>query len=522
MTRMESALLTIDEVYAAEWADVAYVRISDDRSGENSSPLMQRRKITEEARNEGRVIEHWFEDLSKSASKPEVVRDGFDDLLKACLAHPIQRVWVLHDDRLVRDGSDDDKPRVIKAMGRQGRKILIRCIEANDLKLWTASGRMTFGVVNEVNAYESARKGERVADFTLDRARKGRPTGGGRRLGYEQLGTRMARKMDEVTGEITEITRPSGKLTLVRREAAAIRWAYTQIGRGATLESVVRAWRAHGIVGPKGAPITAGVVRDVLMRPMNAGLSAYKGKIVGESQAPGIVSPETYHGVRAILTHPSRRAKVGNPATSLLAPVLRCSVCLAHPERNLRNGSNLSARTRVHSKAEGSKRDLIYGCRHGHVSRMRAPLDKAIQAKVLAHIASRPQQLQAPVEVTDANRSASAVKAQDLRDKIAGWQARAAETDPDDLGPILRDLRTRLAVLDRQFDAVSDTPATNALLRTGDIYLAWSTLATEDKRTVIGENIDHIIVGPGERGRGRNNTLVNITIVSVDGTIIAT
>ena len=185
-----------------EWADIGYTRISDDRTGVAASPARQKREIKRATADEGRVIGRWFEDLSKSAFRPGVIRPAFEELLAACEQHPVRRVWVLHDDRLVRDGDDTDLPRLIRALAPG--KVVIRCVEAADIKLWQAEGKMSARVRNAVNAYESERKKERVELATADRARKGRFPGGGRRFGYTQRDTRIARQMDE-DGQITEI-----------------------------------------------------------------------------------------------------------------------------------------------------------------------------------------------------------------------------------------------------------------------------------------------------------------------------
>ena len=146
-----------------------------------------------------------------------MVRPAFGALLAACAEHPVRRVWVLHDDRLIREGDEDDLPALIRATAPA--KITIRCVESGDLKLWQAEGKMSARVRNAVNGYESERKRERVMIATEDRARKGRYPGGQRRFGYAQRDTRIVRPQDDA-GVITETTRPSGPLVLVPEEAA--------------------------------------------------------------------------------------------------------------------------------------------------------------------------------------------------------------------------------------------------------------------------------------------------------------
>ena len=60
-------------------------------------------------------------------------------------------------------------------------------------------------------------------------------------------------------------------------------------------------------------------VRAILLRPANAGLSTYKGQIVGTGDWPAITDPDTYAAVKALLTDPSRKRGPGKPQTTLLA-----------------------------------------------------------------------------------------------------------------------------------------------------------------------------------------------------------
>ena len=72
----------------AEWEDIGYTRISDDRTGVAASPARQKREITEAAADEGRQIGRWFEDLSKSAFQPGVIRPAFEELLDGVRGAP--------------------------------------------------------------------------------------------------------------------------------------------------------------------------------------------------------------------------------------------------------------------------------------------------------------------------------------------------------------------------------------------------------------------------------------------------
>ncbi len=480
-----------------EWEDIGYTRISDDRTGTAASPARQKRAITAEAAAEGRTITHWFQDLSKSAFKPGVIRPDFEALLEACAEHPVRRVWVLHDDRLIREGDEDDLPRVIRALAP--RKITIRCVEAADIKLWQAEGKMSARVRNAVNGYESERKRERVMIATEDRARKGRFPGGQRRFGYAQRDTRIVRHQDD-DGTITEHTRPSGPLVLVPAEAQAIADGYRMISTGATLYAVVKDWRARGLTGPGGARFTDVAVRDVLLRPANAGLSAYKGTIVAKGEWPAITDPETYASVKAILTDPSRRRGVGKPATTLLAGVLRCGRC----------GQRMNGGFRG-IKSDGSTR-LSYRCRDAHLTRARDALDRAVAELVVAHIEKNAGALTRPRKAPSRTVGKAIGEAAELRGQIDGYTARATEFDPADLAGILRGLRARLASAEAKIVKEAGKPASHALVASGDVRAAWIALEdAADRRTVIREQVDRIVVGPATPG-GRRSVMHNVEV----------
>lgn len=466
-----------------EWADIGYLRISDDRTGEAASIKRQRQQITDAAGREGRAITHWFEDESKSAWKPGVVRPGFGALLAACAEHPVTSVWVLHGDRLIRQGDEDDLPAVTRVLAP--RRIIIRCVESADMKLWQAEGKMMARVLNAVNGYESDRKQERVRLAAEDRARRGGFPGGRRRFGYRHSGTRTRWKMAD-DGTRTAHEHPSGPLELVPGEAQAIADGYRMIASGSTLDAVVRDWRARGLKGPGGAAIGHVMVRDVLAHPHNAGLSSYKGEIVGKGDWPAVTDPDTFADVRAILD--ARRTGPGRPPATLLAGVLRCWKCSGPL-----NGSYRGVR------ADGSIR-RSYACTEGHVSRSREPLDDAVSELAVKHVRDNARKLTRRRRAVSRTVARAVAEVAMLGAQVEAYQGRAAEFDPADLAAILRKLRARLAEAEAKMVQEAGRPASQALVSSGDVLAAWIGLDTAGRRAVIREQIEKITVGPGLPG----------------------
>jgi site-specific DNA recombinase len=493
VTQLGSAAEHLPSVSAdpADWEDVAYSRISDDRTGVAASPARQRREIKSAAADEGRTIGRWFEDLSKSASKPGVVRPDFDALLDACQRYPVRRVWVLHSDRLLRDGDDTDLPRLIRAVAP--KQIVIRIVQEADLNLWQAEGKMSARVRNAVNVYETDRKRERVELAAKDRARKGRFCGGGRRFGYDHSESRVVRNMDEA-GNVVETTRPSGPLVLVPEEAAAIAAGYASIEAGLSLYSICRDWQARGLAGARGAKWTASAVRDILLRPANAGLSVYKGEILGRGDWPAIVDADTFAAVKAILTAGDRRTndRPGRPAVYLLSGILICGACGGPMVTGGGGGEGKIEKYRC-------KRQVPAPAGQTHAQRSRPPLDAAVTELIVTRIKRRGA-LPRPPRHPSGEVAAALAEAASLRGQVEGYLARGTEFDPGQLAAILRDLNARLDEANAKIRAEAGTPVSDALAASRDIEAAWFALDMEGRRAAIREQVEGFTVGPGFPG----------------------
>ena len=61
--------------------------------------------------------------------------------------------------------------------------------------------------------------------------------------------------------------------------------------------------------------------------PRNAGLSVYRGEVVGSARWPAILAEDTWRGVVAVLDDPGRRTTPGRPPRWLLSGLAVCGVC---------------------------------------------------------------------------------------------------------------------------------------------------------------------------------------------------
>lgn len=160
--------------------------------------------------------------------------------------------------------------------------------------------------------------------------------------------------------------------------------------------------------------------------------------------------------------------------------------------------------------ADGTPR-LNYRCRACYTSRARGPLDKAVAEAVVARVEASAGALTRPRKTASATVAKAIGEAAQLRGQIDGYQARAAEFDPADLAGILRGLRARLAKAEAKIVKEAGKPASHALVASGDVRAAWLAADTEERRTVIREQVDRIVVGPAKPG-GRPAPTHNVEI----------
>jgi DNA invertase Pin-like site-specific DNA recombinase len=480
---------------------VGYARISEDRFDEQEGVDRQREYIDSVAERRRAELVEVFADNDRSASKPSGKRPAYDQMVAFLRVHrDIDAVVVKATSRLYRE------PMELFAMLPEfaGMGLMI-WPESGDLNPATADGAMLAGILGVVDHAEAKRIAGRVADAAEQRIKRGRFSGGQRRFGYQQLETREVMTRPKGSPEPVVKVLPTGPLSLVPDEADAIRDGYKRLADGATLASVVRDWRGRGLVGPQGAKLTDVAVRDILLRPMNGGLVAFKGKIIpgAKSNTPTIVDPDLFLQVEAILRDPSRRSSVGRPATSMLAGTLKCGVC----------GERINARKRGHKRPDGSTTwTPIYRCREGHVSRTRTKLDQAIGALVVDRVIAQRANLLRPTGKPPTGTAAKAMaEAADLQSRIESYQRQAASFDPADLAAILRGLRADLAKAAKRLAKVAGRPASSALAGEKDVRSAWRDRTDAERRMVISEQIERITVGPGVTGT-RTNTLENVKV----------
>ncbi|MDP9445038.1 MAG: recombinase family protein [Actinomycetota bacterium] len=134
---------------------------------------------------------------------------------------------------------------------------------------------------------------------------------------------------------------------------------------GRTLAAIARDLNDQGLTTSTGKAWTYQRLRDVLIRPRNAGLMStgrpdrpdYRQgraefEIVGKAQWPAIVDEETWRAVHRLLIDPSRRKQDGNATRWLGAGIYTCGKC----------SGQLRAAPHGGTKSRPHQRRFLYRC----------------------------------------------------------------------------------------------------------------------------------------------------------------
>lgn len=436
-----------------------YVRISQDRTGQQAGIKRQTADCEELAEARGWTVTGIYadNDVSAYSRKP---RPEFERLMADVAAGQVDAVVAWATDRLYRRTTDLD--RLVDGLSG----VEVATVKSGDVDLSTADGRLRARILADVAQHESEKKGERVKAAAEQRARAGKYGGGARRFGYSKTA-------DE----------------LIPEEADAIRWAYQHVLDGGSLESIGREWTRRGLTGPRGAKFTGVVVRDVLLRPMNAGIAVYYDQEVGRTDSPVIIDEETFRTVRAIITDPRRRVTQGRPPEALLTGLIRCQIC----------GGAVTGASRTQ---RGGPRVLTYSCRARCASRRRPYLDELISELALQRLERDPEGFTGTTPSTSVPNGL-AQEAEKMRTRLDGLAQlfAAGELEPADYAAATREARGRLAELESQIDARSGTPAATALSRELNVRQAWDAYGVAERKAVLRELIEVIKLGRGTAGK---------------------
>jgi site-specific DNA recombinase len=227
-----------------------------------------------------------------------VVRPQFRLLLDLLTQGAVDGLIAYDLDRVARDPRDlEDLIDVVETARVPVESVTGSLRLANDSDVTMA--RVMVAVANK-SSRDSSR---RIARKHEELAERGQYAGGVRRFGYERDG-----------------------MTLVPREAEAIRWAAARVLEGASVSSLARDLDAKGVHPVKAAQWSPRALTDILRSPRIAGLRVHRGEVVGKAAWPAIVDQETHEALVATL-HDRGRGRVQPALVRWCNQLLYCALC---------------------------------------------------------------------------------------------------------------------------------------------------------------------------------------------------
>ncbi|MDX2953306.1 recombinase family protein [Streptomyces caniscabiei] len=458
---------------------VIYCRISQDRTGAGLGIERQREDCQALAeRNGWNVVEVYVDnDISAYSGKK---RPGYRRMLADLDEGTATVVIVWHTDRLTR--SIVELEEYIDLSERRG--IATHTVQAGTVDLATPSGRMTARILGAVARQESEHKGHRVARARQQKALAGEWHGGIRPFGWGVPTGETRVKVDRQTGEEVEV--PVLDMNqVVPEEAEALRHWTDTILAGGSIRGLVKWCADKGITSTRGNAVTHTDMRDMLMRPRNAGIAVYRGEEVGRGKWEPIVEEAKYRAVVAILTDPSRTTTPGAQPKWLGSLLYRC-------------GRGECPRF-VYVTQSGGRSYPSYRCQDGHGGGRRAEVvDQYVEDTIVSRL-SEPDAHELLLPGPDDVDVAALQAEEELirrRMKDLGGLFGAGELELEPFTEGMDTARAQLAGVTRQLARAATVDPLVALVGAPDVRKAWRALELDRQRTVLRSLVEVTLKTP--------------------------
>lgn len=442
---------------------VIYCRISLATHGDRTKVARQEKLCRRLAKRLGWEVVVVYSDNNRSAWQRNRKREGWDAMLLAIEKGEADAVIVYHGDRLIRQPWDLETllsladGRGIRLASPSGTRDLDDADHRYQLRLDVAAA-----------CRESDRISKRTQDAHADRAERGVVKKGGMRpFGYKR----------------------SGKI--LDDEAELYREAVARVLAGESRRTIVHDWNQRGVLTTKGNPWVVGTLSHVLKNPRYAGLSTYKGEIVGKGKWKALIERETWEALQATLgamaDHYGRRPGHTSTSKYLLTYIAFHAGC----------GSTMQ----MHHNGRG--KNLGYVCSDTwckqRVTRNMANVDAFVIGRVLRRL-SDPRlwaAIEAPVPEDNAGAELAALEKK-RRDTEAVFE-RSLTMTPEKLEKLL-------ARLDEQIAAVRERIAARGNVHVlagcrGMTREQWDALPLDRRRAIVKATVTVEIL-PSKRGRG--------------------
>lgn len=477
---------------------VMYCRISQDRTGAGLGVDRQQEDCEALAERNGWDVVETYVDNDVSAYRKGKKRPGYQRMMADLDQGTATIVVAWHTDRLHR--SVTELEGYIDLCEKRG--VSTYTVQAGELDLATPTGRMVARMLGNVARYESEHKGARVARARQQKAMAGEWAGGNRPFGWGMPTGGTRKKADRQTGEEVEV--PELDMTeVVPAEAEALLLWTDTILSGGSIRGLVQWCADKGVTTTRGNRITHVDMRDMLMRPRNAGIAIYRGEEVGRGQWKAIVPEEKFRAVVAVLMDPSRRTNSGAQPKWVGSMLYLCG-------RDCGQGMTVTQ--------SGGRRYPSYRCPTGHGGGRRAEIvDQYVEDVVVERLlADDAHDLLLP-SADDVDVAGLQAEGEEIRQrmKTLGGQFGGGLLE---LGPFTEGMNVARAQLDgvtRQLARAATRDPLVGLVGAKDPRKAWRALELDRQRNVLRALVE-VTLMPPRQGRMPDGGYFDYDAVVVD------
>jgi site-specific DNA recombinase len=448
-----------------------YLRMSRDAEARGLGVGRQRKDGEALASRLGWPVVQEYSDNDLSASKySRKPRPGYRQMLQDLQEGAINAVVVYDQDRLVRQPKELEELFEVCDRARAWHIAAV----SGEIDVRNSDDLFRARILAAVNAKESDNISRRVRRKQRELAEQGRPHGGPRRYGYRH---------DFSAVEPAEVAIIQ---ELARRTLA-----------GESLASLCLDLNARGVPTAAAGRWSPATLRRILIGPHLAGLRVY-GEQVFPAAWPAILSEDTHHALRVLLTDPQRKTHRMHPTRHLWSGLLVCGHCGMRTYAYYRQAKRGEVKTlRCHRR--------LGGC--GRLARGAEPIETFLEAAVFEMV-RRPAFAQFL-----ARRSAAPHERAALLDQVSAVEALQQENLVAYAAPepgvrrrskaeyelIAARLDGQLDLLNKKLRALSAPELPDAFTN-ADLEQEWPALPFYARRRIIETLIARVTLLPTGRG----------------------
>lgn len=371
-----------------------YVRISQDRDGRREGVEDQHDRCVAEAERQGWHVVDVYEDNDISASKG-LSRQHYKRLLADVESGRINAIMAKDWSRLTRTGREKED---IYDLAKRCDLDVFFLTGGGDIR--SADGRFILDIHAANAQRESAKIGERVKDRFEQKRAKGDWLGGTRPFGWN-----VRRDVEGFDAETGVQKYGPGYLVVNAEEKKAVAQASRRVVKGESLGTIAAEWNEDPRLKPTGkskdGKWSRTTVRQVLLRPRNAGWIEHNGDLVAPGSWKPLISDDLWRQVERVLAVEERvvrgrvvrKPRTTNARVHLLSGIALCGVCGAPMKSGKATNRDKTTRTVYRCGGTETVTVVVKGKEtpverplKGHPNRNAEPIDEKVQEYVIARL----------------------------------------------------------------------------------------------------------------------------------------